>query len=212
MIVSASFTLILMGAFFGLTAGISPGPLLALVITETLKHNRKEGIKIAIAPLLTDLPVILVTWLIFSRLSQFDIILSIISLSGGIFFTYLGYETIKTRSFQSGLQNLKPDSLKKGITANLLNPHPYIFWITIGIPTAFKAYYINLATVILYFFFFYVMLVGSKVSIAFLVERSKSIVKNRVYKIIMQVLAVALFFFAAFFIYDGIKILASLNR
>jgi threonine/homoserine/homoserine lactone efflux protein len=138
MITSSSLTLIAMGAFFGLTAGISPGPLLALVITETLKHNRKEGIRIALAPLITDLPIILSTYLVFSKLSQSDIILSIISLSGSIFFTYLGYETIRTKGIELTDPGKHPESLKRGIAANLLNPHPYLFWLTVGIPTAFK--------------------------------------------------------------------------
>lgn len=211
MIPSSSLTLIAMGAFFGLSAGLSPGPLLTLVITETLKHNRKEGIKIAMAPLITDLPIILLAYFVFSRLSQFDIILVITSLSGGIFFTYLGYKTIKTKGIESELQNVNPHSLKKGITANLLNPNPYVFWITIGIPTAFKACEASLSTVIFYFILFYVMLIGSKIGIAYLVEKSKSFVKNRAYKITMQILAVALLFFSALFFYDGIKTLLSLN-
>ena len=71
--------------------------LITLSDTETLKHNRKAGIRIALAPLITDLPIILITYYIFSKLSQFDIILNIISLCGGIFFAYLGYETIRTK-------------------------------------------------------------------------------------------------------------------
>ncbi len=199
--------LLAMGAFFGLTAGISPGPLLALVITETLKHSRKEGIRIAMAPLITDLPIILITYFIFSKLSNSDIILSIISLSGGIFIAYLGYETIRTRGPELTETGKDPESLKRGITANLLNPHPYLFWLTIGIPTAFKAYEINLLTVILYFLLFYTMLIGSKIGIAFLAERSKSFLSNKSYKITMQILAAALFIFAAIFLYDGIKTL-----
>jgi hypothetical protein len=33
--------------------------LITLSDTETLKHNRKAGIRIALAPLITDLPIIL---------------------------------------------------------------------------------------------------------------------------------------------------------
>ena len=50
---------LLTGVIFGLSAGFAPGPLLTLVITQTLKHNIKEGVKVALAPLLTDLPIIL---------------------------------------------------------------------------------------------------------------------------------------------------------
>jgi threonine/homoserine/homoserine lactone efflux protein len=35
---------------FGLSAGLSPGPLLTLVIAETLKRGIAAGIRIAVAP------------------------------------------------------------------------------------------------------------------------------------------------------------------
>jgi threonine/homoserine/homoserine lactone efflux protein len=207
MVTASSVTFITMGAFFGLTAGISPGPLLTLVITETLKHNKKEGIKIAVAPLITDLPIIIVTTFIFSGISQYNILLSTISFLGGIYFAYLGYETIKTKGLETEIQKLRPESLKKGITANFLNPNPYIFWLTVGIPTAFKAYETSLITAILYFLLFYIMLVGSKISVALLVERSKAFLKNKAYSITMKMLGTALIMFALYFLYDGIKTL-----
>lgn len=36
-------------------AAIIPGPLMALMIGETVKHGKVAGMKIGIAPLLTDL-------------------------------------------------------------------------------------------------------------------------------------------------------------
>jgi threonine/homoserine/homoserine lactone efflux protein len=200
-------TYLTIGAIFGLTAGISPGPLLTLVITETLKHSKKEGIKVAIAPLITDLPIILVTIFIFSRISQYNILLGIISFLGGLYFAYLGYETMTSKGLDADLQIHKPESLKKGITANFLNPNPYIFWLTAGIPTAFKAYETGLFIAALFFFFFYLMLVGSKITIAFLVERSKTFLKNKVYRIIMKILGICLFAFSLYFFYDGIRML-----
>ena len=205
MVLSSAIGTALMGAFFGLTAGISPGPLLTLVISETLRHGKKEGIKVAMAPLITDIPIILVSWFIFSKISQYNIILSIISLAGGIFFSYLGYETIRAKNTDTDFRNHNPDSLKKGIAANLLNPHPYIFWMTIGIPVAFRAYKANLFAAILYFLLFYIMLIGSKVIIALLTERSKGLMRNSAYKITMKALGIALLFFALLFFYDGIK-------
>lgn len=204
---SSSIAFLTMGAFLGLTAGLSPGPLLTLVITETLKHSRAAGIKIAVAPLITDVPIIIFTYFIFSKLSQFHILLSLISLLGGIFFAYLGYETLTTKELVIGVQSFKSQSFKKGITANILNPNPYIFWLTAGVPTAFKAYEISLLTAILYFLFFYVTLIGSKIIIAFLVDKSKIFLKNKAYRITMQVLAGILFIFALLFLYDGIKTL-----
>lgn len=207
MITGSSVTFLTIGALFGLTAGISPGPLLTLVITETLKHNRTEGIKVAVTPLITDLPIIAATYFIFSKVAQFNTAVGIISLLGGIYFTYLGYETIKTKSMKIGDKDIRPDSLKKGITANLLNPNPYVFWFTAGIPTAFKASEINLVTVILYFLMFYLFLVGSKIMVAVLIEKSKIFLKEKMYKMIIQVLGIVIFMFAIYFFNGGIKIL-----
>jgi threonine/homoserine/homoserine lactone efflux protein len=211
MISTPSLTFLTLGAFFGLAAGISPGPLLTLVVTETLKHNKAAGIKVAIAPLITDLPIILVSYCIFSGLSHFKIVLSMISFFGGIYFGYLGYETIKIKKLNVEIRRFNPDSLKKGITANFLNPNPYIFWFTAGIPTAFKAYETGLMTVILYFVLFYLLLTGSKIAIALLTERSKTFLKTNSYKITMRILGATLFIFAALFLFDGIRILIDIK-
>lgn len=205
LISASSISYLAMGAFFGLTAGISPGPLLTLVISETLKHNKEEGIKIALAPLITDLPIILFTAFVFSELSHFDALLGLISVLGGIFFSFLGYETIKSKGFDVEVSKQNHGSLRKGIMANFLNPQPYMFWFTIGIPTAFKAYEKSIITAVIYFLLFYIMLVGSKILIALVAEKSKSFLKNNKYIIVLRILGAALFIFALLFFYDGIK-------
>jgi threonine/homoserine/homoserine lactone efflux protein len=204
---ASSLAYLCMGAIFGLTAGISPGPLLALVISETLKHGRREGFKVAAAPLLTDLPIIVVTWFILAELSSFGNVMSVISFSGGIYFAYLGYKTIKVEGMDKDVEVNKPESLKKGVTANLLNPNPYIFWLTAGMPTAFKAYGISLLTAVLYFALFYITLVGSKILVAFLVDRTRSFIVSNIYRMVMVVLGAVLFVFAATFIFEGFRIL-----
>lgn len=57
--------LLIAGMTLGLYAGFSPGPLLILVISQTLKHGYKEGVKVAFAPIITDVPIILITVLFF---------------------------------------------------------------------------------------------------------------------------------------------------
>jgi len=42
------------GTALGLYAGFSPGPLIALVISQAIKHGPKGGVKVAIAPLLSN--------------------------------------------------------------------------------------------------------------------------------------------------------------
>ncbi|MCD4754685.1 MAG: LysE family translocator, partial [Deltaproteobacteria bacterium] len=84
------------GSILGLSAGFAPGPLLALVISETLQHNIKAGFKVALAPIITDLPIIILTLFILVKLSNFHNVLGIISCMGGFFVLCLGYQSIRT--------------------------------------------------------------------------------------------------------------------
>lgn len=195
------------GSLLGLTAGISPGPLLALVIAQTLKHNKQEGIKIALSPLITDLPIILLTAFLFIKLAQFDAILAIISFAGSAFLAYLGYGSIKTKGLEYTTSVSNPGSMKKGIVVNLLSPHPYLFWAIIGTPYVFRAYEQSVASAVLFLVSFYLFLVGSKVMVAILTSRSKVFVGQKSYLIIMRLLGVALLVFSIILVVEGLAYL-----
>lgn len=195
------------GVLLGLTSGLSPGPLLTLVLTQTIRHNRAEGIKVALSPLITDLPIILITVLILGRLAQFDIFLAIISFIGAIFLGYLGVESLRIRELNFDVKDPKSGSLKKGIIANFLNPSPYLFWATVGTPLMFKAYKTDLLTSIFFMASFYVFLIGSKIVVTFLVDRSKQFINQRINLVLMRSLGVALLIFSLILLYDGIKYL-----
>lgn len=200
-------TFTITGIVFGLTAGISPGPLLTLVITETLTHGRKEGIKVAIAPLLTDIPIILVTIFILSKLDDSDSILGVISLLGGLFIIYLGITSFKAKEIEIDTKTIKPKSIRRGIIVNILNPHPYLFWLTVGVPLLFKSYNISPGTALAFIISFYTFLVGSKISVAILVHKSRNYLKNKNYRWIMRILGIVLLVFAAIFFRDGLRLL-----
>lgn len=198
-------TFLISGIIFGLTLGISPGPLLALVISETLKHDEKEGIKVAIAPIITDLPIILITLFILSKFSNFNSILGSISILGAAFIGYVAYETISTKRVEIDVQNINPQSLKKGVIANFLNPHPYIFWFSIGAPTVLKALDIGNFSAISFIFGFYALLVGSKIFVALATEKSRSFLKSNVYIYTIRFLGILLLIFSLMFLRDGLK-------
>ncbi len=90
-------TFLTAGTILGLSAGFAPGPLLALVISETLQHDMKAGVKVALTPILTDLPIIIITLFILTKLSRFHQILGIISIIGACFIFYLGIKNIKIK-------------------------------------------------------------------------------------------------------------------
>jgi hypothetical protein len=86
----------------------------------------------------------------------------------------MGYESMNPKSSESDLSETEPKSLTKGILANVLSPHPYLFWFSVGGPIMSRAISLNLTTPFAFIGSFYVLLVGSKILLAVLVGRSKS--------------------------------------
>jgi len=199
-----------LGIVFGLAAGISPGPLFALVISETLRHGKREGIKVALVPLLTDIPIVILTLFVLSKLSNSDTALGIIAILGGGFVCYLAYESIRIKGLEIDIQEQKPQSIRKGIFANILNPHPYIFWLTIGATSMQNALQAGIVALVAFIVAFYVLLVGSKIGVALIVDKSRDFLKNKAYIWIMRILGLVLLGFAVLFIKDGLEFLGYL--
>ena len=200
-----SLPFLISGILFGLIAGISPGPLLTLVISETIKHNKKEGIIVASVPILTDIPIVLLSVFILAKLSSFNLVLGTISISGALFIVYLAYESITIKGIELNLQKVKAQSLRKGIITNFLNPHPYLFWIAVGAPTILKGYRVNVLSVLFFILGFYLFLVGSKIMVALIVDKSKSFLKSNTYVYIIRTLGFILLIFSVIFIKDGLS-------
>ncbi|KAF5039545.1 LysE type translocator [anaerobic digester metagenome] len=195
-----------LGALLGLSAGLAPGPLLTLVISETLRHDVRAGVRVALAPMVTDLPIILLTLFVLSRLAEFHGILGAISIAGGVFLMFMGYESLRTTGFDLKIQEGKRMSLRKGILTNVLSPHPYLFWVSVGAPTMARASGVNLLAPAAFIAGFYACLVGSKIVLAVLVGKSRSLFRGKAYVWTMRLLGVALMVLALLLFHDGLQL------
>ena len=164
-----------------------------------------EGIKVAIAPALTDAPIILVAVLLVGQLAKFEPILGIISILGAVFLLYLAFESFRVRGIEIAETNVEPRSIRRGFMANLLNPHPYLFWFVIGAPKLIEAAAIGWMTTAAFIAGLYVCLIGAKILVAFLVGRSRSFLKSRGYVYVNRILGVVLAGFSIFFLRDGMR-------
>jgi len=198
---------IALGTVLGLSAGFAPGPLLTLVISETLQHGLRSGIRVAIAPIITDLPIIGLTMYLASRMAQFHQILGVISLLGGCLLLYMGYQGMRTRGVKLNLKQQRAGSLGKGILANALSPHPYLFWLSVGAPIITQAMEVGTSSAILFLISFYLLLVGSKTLLSLMVARSKTFLSGNQYIYIMRSLGVVLTALAFTLFRDGMALL-----
>jgi len=198
---------LVIGIILGVPAGLAPGPLLALVISETLQHNIKSGIKVAIAPVLTDLPLLLLTFFILAKLSAFHNILGIISLTGGGGVFFMGGQSLRATGVELNVEVVRPASMAKGMLANVLNPHPYLFWFSVGGPIMARAAEMSLAVLVAFLVGFYTMLVGAKILIAVMAGQSKSFLKGRAYVYALRFFGLALCGVSLILFRDGLELL-----
>ena len=195
------------GTILGLSAGFAPGPLLTLVISETLQHDIKSGVKVALAPIVTDLPIIILTLFVLSKLSHFHNILGVISLMGGCFVLFMGCESMRTKGVDTEVGEVEPKSLIKGVLTNALSPHPYLFWFSVGTPIMIKAMRLGVSAPLTFIVSFYFFLVGAKIVLAILIGKSKSFLRGNVYIYTLRFLGLVLCVLATFLFHDGLKLL-----
>ncbi len=128
------------------------------------------------------------------------------SVGGGVVF-YLGIDTLRNRQRDQASEDERPPAsqdLWRGALVNFLNPHPWIFWITVEGPLLIQGWrrhpWIGLAFVAS----FYLSIVGSKILIAWLVSHSRRNLKERWYRRVLSVCGLALLGLGLLLIFDGV--------
>jgi len=196
------------GLLLGLSSGLAPGPLLALVLAQSLRHGAREGCKIALTPPLTDGPIIILTLIVAVKLTALGPWLGLVSIAGGAFVLYLAWESFRPAPLGPEPAAPCPGSFRKGILTNLLSPHPWLFWLTVGAATLAKALAHSRLAAAAFLAGFYLMLVGSKMVVAMLAARSRRFLTGRAYRVVLRSLAVLLALFAVLLIREGWRLWA----
>jgi threonine/homoserine/homoserine lactone efflux protein len=124
---------LLQGLTLGFSAGVSPGPLQAYFLAQTLKNGWKRTLPAAFAPLISDGPIILLVLLVLTQTP--DWFRRGLQIAGGGFILYLAWGAFQTFRRPPEWLAVAPEqgnhSLREATVMNLLNPNPYIFWSTI---------------------------------------------------------------------------------
>lgn len=185
---------LILGLSYGFAAGVSPGPMLGLVITQTLRRGWRAGNLVALAPLLSDLPIIMLAVAVIGRLP--GAALGWLGLAGGLFVIFLGVESVRAARTERAAEpagDLSPAVsggdeglrrvLGRAVATNFLNPHPYLFWGTAGAQLLLGTWSSSgAAGAGLFLAGFYALLVGSKLLVALLVSRSRGWLRGRGYR------------------------------
>jgi threonine/homoserine/homoserine lactone efflux protein len=204
-----------LGLGIGLAAGISPGPLLVLVISSSLRGGLRHGAAVAVAPLFSDLVVVGVVLAALGRIP--DTALTTLGVIGGVVVAAVGVQTI--RDGQHATLAVEPGVVPTGAGAdfgrgalvNLLSPHPWISWITILGPLTLAHARASLPGGVLLVVGFYVTLVGSKVAVAALVAGGRRRLTDAGYRAALVVAGVALVAIGAGMVVEFVRLSLSVS-
>ena len=193
------------GTVLGLAAGFSPGPLTLLVITETLRHGLGAGVRVSLAPLLTDLPLIVLSVLLLERLAAVPAAAGVIALAGAAFLFHLGAGSLRLKDGRSAAR----PSPRRGRSSRAWSPTSSIPTPTCSgsaserpfcsarsaargpTPRASPARFSSVSS-------------GSKILLARMVDRSRGFLKGGVYLWTMRVLGILLIVYGCLFLREGL--------
>jgi len=167
---------LLLGIGLGIGAGLAPGPLLALVITTSLARGFGAGLRVAFSPLITDSIMIAVSVLLVRALPSRAA--GALGVVGGLYVVWLGIESVRELPVVVETDD-GPDPLRRGALVNLLSPHPWLFWLTVGGSVVVSAWQEAPPAAVGFLVAFFVALIGTKAIVAAIVSSGRRALTER---------------------------------
>lgn len=132
---------ILIGGGFAFTAAVQPGPLQAYFFASVARVGWKRTLPAALAPIISDGPIILLVLLLLRSLPQGWT--RWLQGAGGIFLIYLAwmsYQQYRQPPEEGAESGKLPRTLLQAVVVNLLNPAPYLGWSLVLGPLLLEAW------------------------------------------------------------------------
>jgi threonine/homoserine/homoserine lactone efflux protein len=198
------------GFVLGLPAAAQPGPFQAYLLAQTMKNGWRRTLPAALAPLLSDGPIILLVVLLLTQLPP--AFLRALQVAGALFLLYLAWRALQTfrrTDFASAAPTAAAQqSVLEAALMNLLNPNPYIYWATVTGPLLVGAWRLSPGHGLSFLFGFYGTLIGGFVLFIVLFGGARQF-GPRVSRALTLVSAVALFGFGLYQLGLGLGLLVA---
>ena len=197
---------LLQGIGYGFSAAALPGPFQTYLISQTLTRGWKHTLPAALAPLVSDGPIIALCLLVLSQVPLW--LQRFLYLAGGLFILYLAYGAFKAwKNFdtQSPIpETTAQQSFLKAALTNALNPNPYIFWTLVTGPILLRGWRETPVFGLTFLLGFYATMVLSLAAIILVFGTARRF-GPRVNRALLGVSAVALVGFGLYQLWLGIS-------
>ncbi len=127
---------VIQGIGYGFAGASQPGPFQTYAISQTLKNGWRRSLSIALAPLISDGPIILLVLLVLSRVPSS--MQRALHFASGCFLLYLAAGAFISWRLAAGRagEPIEPahQSMVKAVFMNLISPGPYVYWSLVAGP------------------------------------------------------------------------------
>ncbi|MBI5298137.1 MAG: LysE family transporter [Chloroflexi bacterium] len=196
---------LLQGIGFGFAAAAQPGPFQTYLVSQTLTKGWRRSLPAALAPLVSDGPIIALCLLVLSQVPAW--LERVLYLAGGAFILYLAVGAYKSwRNFDPALPVTgtgTQQSVLQAALMNALSPGPYIYWTLVTGPILLRGWREAPLNGIGFLAGFYVTIVASLMAIILLFGTAQKLgpAFNRA---LVGLSALALFFFGLYQLWLGV--------
>jgi threonine/homoserine/homoserine lactone efflux protein len=196
---------LLQGIGYGLAAASQPGPFQTYLISQTLTRGWKRTLPAALAPLISDGPIISLCVLVLSQVPAW--MTRFLYIAGGLFILYLAYGIYKSyKNFDAQIPAMESEtkqSLFKAVLMNFLSPGPYIFWTLVTGPILLRGWHEAPLNGIGFLAGFYFTLISSLAAII-LIFGAAAKLGPKFNRALLGISAIALFFFGLYQLWLGL--------
>ena len=192
------------GLAYGFAAASQPGPFQTYLISQSLSRGWRRTLPAALAPLVSDGPIIVLCLVVLSELPAW--MERGLYIVGGVFVIYLGYGACKAcRFFVPVAQGAAGErqSILKAALMNLLSPGPYLFWSLVSGPILMAGWRSSPGSAAGFLLAFYLALVGGLAAVI-LVFGLAARMGPRVSRAMLGISGLALLVFGVFQLFKGL--------
>ncbi|MCE1254803.1 MAG: LysE family transporter [Anaerolineae bacterium] len=201
----ALWTLFLQGLGLGFSAAVSPGPFQAFLLGQSGRRSIWRNLPLALAPLCSDGPIILLLVLVLTRAPDF--LINSLRLLGGFFLLYLawGAFSVARHAGQAVVSSFDSNGgFWKAVLMNALSPGPYLFWGTVGVPLLMQSWQQSVLAALCFLAAFYLTLLSCFAAFIVLFSLAHRL-DARMTAVLNGVSALALFFLGIYQLWQGIN-------
>ncbi len=195
---------LIQGIGFGFAAASQPGPFQTYLISQSLMRGWQRTLPSALAPLVSDGPIILLCVLVLSQVP--DWLQRVLYIAGGLFILYLAYGAFRSwRDFDVNAAQPEStvDGLPKAVLMSILSPSPYLFWTLVTGPILVAGWREMPMNGVGFLAGFYIAMLSTLAAII-LIFSTAARLGPKVNRALLGISSIALFFFGLYQLWKGV--------